>query len=107
MFGSMITDAKSVSTVTPAIMMPIILVSGFFKNRDNLPVWFGWIEYISPMKYAFSAMIKNEVDDAPSRIDELKLDVGLWSSIGVLIALGFAFRIISLLFLYIMRSKLE
>lgn len=32
MLGSMITDAKSVSAVTPAVLLPFFLFSGFFKN---------------------------------------------------------------------------
>jgi ABC-type multidrug transport system permease subunit len=34
LFGSIIQDAKSVSTVIPIVVMPIILFSGFFKNRN-------------------------------------------------------------------------
>ncbi len=55
--GSVILDDKSISAVVPMLMLPIILFSGFFKNRANLPVWIGWIEYISPNKYAFNAYI--------------------------------------------------
>lgn len=59
MLGSIVTDAKSVSVVTPAIMLPFFLFSGFFKNSANLPVWIGWIEYLSPVKYGFSAFVQN------------------------------------------------
>ncbi len=41
--GSVILDEKSVSAVIPLVLLPIILFSGFFKNRENLPVWLGWI----------------------------------------------------------------
>ena len=34
LLGSAILDAKSVSAVVPIITLPIILFSGFFKNRD-------------------------------------------------------------------------
>lgn len=33
LLGSAILDAKSVSAVTPIMILPIILFSGFFKNR--------------------------------------------------------------------------
>jgi hypothetical protein len=32
--GTVILDAKSVSVVTPVIMLPLFLFSGFFKNRS-------------------------------------------------------------------------
>jgi hypothetical protein len=41
--GSVILDAKSISAVIPMILLPVTLFSGFFKNRDDLPVWLGWI----------------------------------------------------------------
>lgn len=34
LLGSVILDAKSVSTIIPVIAMPIVLFSGFFKNRS-------------------------------------------------------------------------
>lgn len=43
LLGSVILDAKSVSSVIPIIILPIILFSGFFKNRHDLPGWLGWI----------------------------------------------------------------
>lgn len=53
LIGSVILDPKSVSAFVPILMLPIILFSGFFKNRSDLPGWIGWIEYISPNKYGF------------------------------------------------------
>ena len=43
LIGSVIFDAKSVAAVQPLILLPFILFSGFFKNRDDIPVWIGWI----------------------------------------------------------------
>ena len=43
LIGSVVLDAKSISAVIPLLTMPIILFSGFFKNRDSLPDWIGWI----------------------------------------------------------------
>jgi ABC-type multidrug transport system permease subunit len=41
--GSVINDAKSVSSAIPMVILPFILFSGFFKNRADLPAWIGWI----------------------------------------------------------------
>lgn len=59
LLGSVILDAKSVSSVVPMLILPFILFSGFFKNRDDLPRWLFWIEYISPNKYGFIGLVKN------------------------------------------------
>ena len=59
MLGSMILDQKSVAVVTPIVLLPVILFSGFFKNTGNLTEWAGWIQYISPIKYSFLAFVEN------------------------------------------------
>ena len=43
LIGSVILDAKSVSAFVPIIILPLILFSGFFKNRNDLPKWIGWL----------------------------------------------------------------
>jgi hypothetical protein len=43
LLGSVILDPKSVSAVMPIVILPVILFSGFYKNRENLPGWIGWV----------------------------------------------------------------
>lgn len=57
MLGSLISDAKLVSSVTPIVVLPLVLFSGQFKNAGNYPVWIGWVQYLSPIKYSFQAYI--------------------------------------------------
>ncbi len=57
LIGSIIMDPKSVATCVTISTTPIILISGFFKNRADLPVWIGWVEYLSPVKYGFIALL--------------------------------------------------
>ena len=59
MLGSMVLDEKSVSVVTPIVLLPFFLFSGFFKNSGNIAVWLVWIEYMSPLKYTFAAWTQN------------------------------------------------
>ena len=59
LLGSMISDPKTVSAVASVFIVPFVLFSGFFKNRGNFPVWIGWIEYISPLKYGFIGVTTN------------------------------------------------
>lgn len=107
MLGSIILDAKSISTITPVILLPVVLFSGFFKNRDNLPRWIGWLEYISPIKYTFTSSLENQLLYVSSRVGELNFDVSLWASVGILVAMGIFFRLLSLFFLWALRTKLE
>ncbi|KAJ3086462.1 ATP-binding cassette sub- G member 1, partial [Quaeritorhiza haematococci] len=47
-------------SMTPIILMPLMLFSGLLVNQDNIPAYFNWIKYISPMKYGFEGAFKNE-----------------------------------------------
>jgi len=70
LLGSAISDAKLITVLMPIMILPFILFSGFFKNREDLPNWLFWLEYISPIKYSFISMVRNELaqygnDDIP------------------------------------------
>ena len=106
MIGSIINDEKTASTAINIIILPLIAFSGFFKNRANLPDWIGWVEYLSPFKYGFSAYLQNEVQFSESRVDELNFDVDIWTCIRVLAGMAVIFRFLSLFFLWLLRNKL-
>lgn len=58
----MFNDIGMALTVMPVFMMPLMVFSGFFVNSENLGWWFRWISYISPMRYSFIGLIKNEFE---------------------------------------------
>jgi ABC-type multidrug transport system permease subunit len=41
--SSFFNDAKVASGMLPLIVLPLMLFSGFYKNRKDLPGWIGWI----------------------------------------------------------------
>ncbi|CAN8279372.1 unnamed protein product [Cochlearia groenlandica] len=43
-----------------------LLLSGFYVNRDRIPVYWKWFHYISLLKYPYEAVLINEFND-PSR----------------------------------------
>ncbi len=46
----------------PLLILPFMGFGGFFQNRGNYGIWIGWIEYISPFKYAFQALSYNQFE---------------------------------------------
>ncbi|KAL7748177.1 hypothetical protein RI367_006361 [Sorochytrium milnesiophthora] len=46
--------------IVPMILTPLMLFSGLFSNSGSIPPALDWIKYLSPMKYGFTAMFKNE-----------------------------------------------
>jgi ABC-type multidrug transport system permease subunit len=105
--GSILKDAKGITEVIPIFLLPIIVISGFFKNAENMPKWFSWLEYISPFKYGFIAITESEMMYRDSLISELNFDIGLWPSIAILFGLGVALRVLSLAMLWYKKSTLE
>jgi ABC-type multidrug transport system permease subunit len=57
--GSLSKDQRTAVTLAPALAQAVALLSGYFKNLENIPMWIGWIEYLSPMRYSYEAFTEN------------------------------------------------
>ncbi|OQS03023.1 ATP-binding Cassette (ABC) Superfamily [Thraustotheca clavata] len=55
--GYMISCLSSKAALTPILgvmsIMPLMLLGGLFLNTSMVPVYFSWLEFISPIKYGF------------------------------------------------------
>ena len=57
------TAAKNVNIAlqfAPFCIIPLILFSGLLINCDSIPPYFTWIQYISPIRYMYQEVYKNE-----------------------------------------------
>ena len=107
LLGSLITDAKTASTSVMILVIPFVLLAGIFKNLDNFPAWIGWTTNLSPFKFGYEAMVQNEVKYRASLINNLSIHEGMWEAIGYLFALACGYRLLSLIFLVVMRTKVQ
>jgi len=57
--GSIVTDTKALTIAVSLVLMPITAFAGFYKNINDLSSWNSWIQYISPIKYGFIALLDN------------------------------------------------
>jgi len=60
--ASFFSDIAVALAVVPMLLMPLMIFSGFFVNAQTSPAFLNWIKWISPMKYAFVSLIKNEFE---------------------------------------------
>jgi ATP-binding cassette subfamily G (WHITE) protein 1 len=60
--GAAFPDITMALVVLPLILLPLMMFSGLFVNVGNLPAYFAWIKWVSPMKYAYQALMKNEYE---------------------------------------------
>lgn len=44
----------------PVLIIPLMLVSGFFVPLSQVPKFFYWMEYLSMFKYGYQAMVTNQ-----------------------------------------------
>lgn len=105
--GSIVTDEKNIANIILLIALPLITFSGFYKNNGNQADWIGWIRYISPFNYCFTALVWNESMHKPSFVAQMNYDTTLWESVGILLALGLGFRILSCFFLWLKKGTLQ
>ncbi|OQR83097.1 ATP-binding Cassette (ABC) Superfamily, partial [Achlya hypogyna] len=70
--GYMVSCIAKTPEIAPIIgiliILPFLIFGGLFINTNNVPVYFRWLEFISPMKYAFRGMSRaywSSIDEIP------------------------------------------
>jgi ABC-type multidrug transport system ATPase subunit/ABC-type multidrug transport system permease subunit len=56
-------DAAGATASSTVLTIFFMVFGGFFITPDNIPDYFIWIHYISPVKYSFANMVKSQYDD--------------------------------------------
>ena len=60
-FISAIFDDVAIAlAVLPLVLLPVLLFSGLFVNFGNFPAWLSWLQWASPVRYAFSGLLRNQ-----------------------------------------------
>jgi len=59
---SVFPDVQVAMQAGPAFILPLMVFSGFYVSLDSLGWWFRWFSYISPVKYGYVALLRNEME---------------------------------------------
>eukprot|EP00420_Gonyaulax_spinifera_P020672 CAMPEP_0197910074 /NCGR_PEP_ID=MMETSP1439-20131203/70204_1 /TAXON_ID=66791 /ORGANISM="Gonyaulax spinifera, Strain CCMP409" /LENGTH=619 /DNA_ID=CAMNT_0043531693 /DNA_START=30 /DNA_END=1889 /DNA_ORIENTATION=- len=110
--GCLVADAKTATEAAPGLFVPQILFAGFFIKMELIPVFFRWLQYICPLKWAMNIILVNEFEE-PSGPPGAALkpgtappgffkandcdpdDIGIY--FGILLALFTGFRILGMI----------
>ena len=60
--GTSITNKAVVAVLTPLIIVPMMLFTGFFVSQDKVPRWLLFLREISIFKYGYQALMLNEFE---------------------------------------------
>lgn len=110
-FGASFSSLSTALIISQFSVMPAFLFSGFLINQENMPVWLGWIRFLSPFRYSLEASIRNEFEgntllpEAFNPVKTLNLDIGLWNCIAIMFCYGFLLRILGGIFLALLVRK--
>ncbi|ORX71724.1 hypothetical protein K493DRAFT_309285 [Basidiobolus meristosporus CBS 931.73] len=63
LLGSFFKRLQIALAITPAIVLPLMMFGGLLVNNGSAPAYFAWIQWISPIKYGFAALAKNQFTD--------------------------------------------
>lgn len=58
--SALFDDVGMALAVLPLFLLPVLLFSGLFVNSGNFPVWLSWLQWGSPVRYAFSGLLQNQ-----------------------------------------------
>jgi ABC-type multidrug transport system ATPase subunit len=58
--GSFANSPQIGQASTPTVAISLILVSGLYANKDTIPIFIAWLEYISFVSYGYAILVQNE-----------------------------------------------
>ena len=99
-YAALIPKLETAMALVPVLIIPFMLLGGFFINLDNVTdvrVIFYPIMYLSPFKYGFQAG-ENAIG-LVNIFDEGFKPHDFWPNIGILIGIGIFFRFLSIIFM--------
>eukprot|EP00826_Nyctotherus_ovalis_P005864 TRINITY_DN11337_c0_g1_i5.p2 TRINITY_DN11337_c0_g1~~TRINITY_DN11337_c0_g1_i5.p2 ORF type:complete len:138 (-),score=23.91 TRINITY_DN11337_c0_g1_i5:206-619(-) len=113
--GAFITDRESLINIGPLLNMPLMMLSGFFVNLDDVVPVLWPFQWISSLKYTFNIMLRTEFErnddlkyeiveggvtrypDTDELLDQVGVDLSLGTSFGCLVALYVGFLVLALI----------
>jgi len=110
-FGTGFSDLNTALIITQFSVLPAFLFSGFLINQKNMPVWLGWIRFLSPFRYSIEGGMRNEFDNNDLIPDQfnvakmLNLDIGMWNCMIIMVCFGVGLRILAFILLKILVKK--
>lgn len=100
--GILSPDIDAAMSAEFPVLFPFVMWAGLFVNIDDVPDWLPW-KWLSPFRYAFEALIRNEYDNLSDMshhlrhkaVDDLNFSYNYWEDIWILVILFIGFRFLA------------
>ena len=81
--GTLFYDEKATVHFSAVLFGPLVVFGGYIVHIENVYVWMRWMQYLSPIRFAFEILLKNEFDDnskyKTNANDRYELDFGIFN----------------------------
>ncbi|CAD8049574.1 unnamed protein product [Paramecium sonneborni] len=113
LLSTVIPKIEVATALVPALVIPFMILGGFFVNQDNIPYIFYPFTYLSMFKYGFEAAVINEFDDVDyecmpdqlcNPVKMLSINLTKWECCYILIGLAVGIRMLAYLALHLISS---
>ncbi|KAM3141213.1 hypothetical protein pb186bvf_006598 [Paramecium bursaria] len=108
MVGCLFEDFVLAINTSLMYLMPFLTFAGFLALPSQYYGWIEWFQYLSPQKFAFEALVTNEVKSRHYQIDPLefyKLHLGVGPCLAALLGYFFLYRFIAYFLLLKLRTR--
>jgi ABC-type transport system involved in multi-copper enzyme maturation permease subunit len=101
LISSIFSNPEIAVSIAPIVMLPLILFGGMFSNLGTVGSWISWVQYISPIRYGYEALLRVEFEDKAATlpfdpITQFDLNLGGTECLVALIVLTVVLRLIAL-----------
>ena len=62
LIGTLFEDDKATINFSIVLYGPLVIFGGHLVHINNIYVWIRWMQYLSPIRFAFEILLKNEFD---------------------------------------------
>ena len=75
LIGASLPKLSIANLIASLLILFSMLFGGFLLNKDHIPGFLSWLQYLSFFNYAFEALIVNELDDLTLVTQKMGLDI--------------------------------
>ena len=76
-------DVNVALALSIMIILPMMIMAGLFINVDTTPVYLSWLQWISPLKYAYTASLIDQFKGKGSGYDVFLANSGVENGLGI------------------------